>query len=235
MHTVLYIIRHIDIGGHIDIPYKKVGITGMGNATLDSRLHQISNTKSPIKAQCVAAWSHDNPRAVESALHVLMEDNRVEGEWFLDKDDTLVERLQPIMELIGAVEIPILESADAYTKSILKNEQEAKAKSDHILLGEVANLLSSPLRSSSRKGGPTFFSERRQLTYYVQARKSGRHNLSIGRSKDIYSELSQFMISRGYGVEQSPKGGLRVLGINCEVIAEIINLIESEFELAELT
>src|SRR5690606_34801338 len=130
-------------------------------------------TKSPIKAQCVAAWSHENAKAVEAALHLLMDDSRVEGEWFLDKDDTLVERMSPIMELIGAVVIPIQESQDAYTQSVLKIEREAKQKSDHILLGEVADLLNSPLRSSSRKGGPTFFSDSKQLTYYVAARKSG--------------------------------------------------------------
>lgn len=55
MQSILYVMRHIDIGGHIEVPYKKVGITGAGSATLDSRLQQISNTKSPIKAQCVAA------------------------------------------------------------------------------------------------------------------------------------------------------------------------------------
>ena len=38
MQSILYVMRHIDIGGHIEIPYKKVGITGAGNATLDSRL-----------------------------------------------------------------------------------------------------------------------------------------------------------------------------------------------------
>ncbi|MGM8226203.1 GIY-YIG nuclease family protein [Cellvibrio sp. ARAG 10.3] len=155
-HTIIYVMRHIDIGGHIDIPYKKVGITGWGNATLDSRLQQISNTKSPIKAQCVAAWTHENAKAIESALHLLMEDNRVEGEWFLDKEDTLVERMSPIMELIGATVVPIQESQDAYTQSVLKTEEEAKKKTDHILLGEIADLLNYPLRSSSRKGGPTF-------------------------------------------------------------------------------
>jgi hypothetical protein len=93
MQSIIYVMRHIDIGGHIDIPYKKVGITGEGNATLTSRLQQISNTKSPIKAQCVAAWQYDNARALETALHSLLEDSRVEGEWFLDKDDTLVERM----------------------------------------------------------------------------------------------------------------------------------------------
>jgi hypothetical protein len=29
-------MRHIDIGGHIDIPYKKVGITGAGTHFLDA-------------------------------------------------------------------------------------------------------------------------------------------------------------------------------------------------------
>lgn len=87
---------------------------------------------------------------------MLMEDSRVEGEWFLDKEDTLVERMRPIMELVGAREIAIAESNDIYTKSILKKETEDKAKQDHILLGEISELLESPLRSSSRKAGPTF-------------------------------------------------------------------------------
>lgn len=229
-HTVIYVMRHIDIGGHIDIPYKKVGITGLGNATIDSRLQQISNTKSPIKAQCVAAWSHDDARAVETALHKIMEDSHVEGEWYLDKDDTLVERLQPMMDLIGATEVPVVESKDAYTKSILKSEREAKEKSDHILLGEIAEMLNFPLRSSSRKGGPTFFSDRKQLTYYVAARKSGRHHLNIGRSREVFSDLSSFLEDNGYDVEQGKSGGARVLGVSCEVIAEIINLIEDQFE-----
>lgn len=143
-------MRHIDVGGHIDIPYKKIGITGDGNSTLSSRLQQISNTKSPIKAQCIAAWGHDDARAVESALHALLADSQVEGEWFLDKDDTLVERMQPIMDLIGASIIHIEESNDAYTQNALKNESAQKQKQEHILLGEISELLHKALRSSSR-------------------------------------------------------------------------------------
>jgi len=228
--SIIYVMRHIDIGGHIDIPYKKVGITGAGNATLSSRLQQISNTKSPIKAQCIAAWQHHDARAVENALHLLMEDSKVEGEWFLDKDDTLVERMQPIMDLIGCQEIEIEQSDDAYTRGILEKEVTEKQKSDHILLGEISELITNPLRSSSRKGGPTFFSDEKQLTYYVGARKSGRHNLSIGRSKDVYDELSLFLDEHGYETEKGKKGNARFMGINSELIAEIINTIESDFE-----
>jgi hypothetical protein len=229
MHSIIYIMRHIDIGGHVDIPYKKVGITGSGKATLTSRLQQISNTKSPIKAQCVAAWEHSDARAVESALHSFMEDSRVEGEWFLDKEDTLVDRMQPIMSLIGAKPVQIKESKDSYTKNVIKKETEAKQKSDHILLGEVLDLLDKPLRSSSRNSGPTFFSENKELTYYVNARKSGKHYLSIGRSKGVFEEIRDFLEANGYDVDQSHKGHAKVINIGTSIIADVINLIEKDF------
>ncbi|WP_217530977.1 GIY-YIG nuclease family protein [Vibrio cholerae] len=229
MHSIIYVMRHIDVGGHVDIPYKKVGITGSGNATLTSRLQQISNTKSPIKAQCVAAWEHEDARAVESALHSFMEETRIEGEWFLDKEDTLVERMQLIMSLIGAIPIEIENSEDSYTQNVIKKEVEAKQKSDHILLGEVSDLLDMPLRSSSRNSGPTFFSEKKDLTYYVNARKSGKHHLSIGRSKGFFEEIKEFLERHGYDVEQSHKGHAKVLSITIPTIAEVINLIEKNF------
>lgn len=222
-------MRHIDIGGHVDIPYKKVGITGAGNATLTSRLRQISNTKSPIKAQCVAAWEHTDARSIEAALHSFMDESRIEGEWFLDKEDSLVERLQLIMGLIGAIPISIQESDDSYTKNILKKEIEAKQQSDHILLGEVSDLLEKPLRSSSRTSGPTFFSENKSLTYYVNARKSGKHHLSIGRSKEFFEEIRDFLEHHDYDVDQSHKGHAKVLNIDTKMIAEVINLIEKDF------
>ena len=231
MQLVVYVMRHIDIGGHIEIPYKKVGITGGGNATLDTRLQQISNTKSPIKVQCVAAWEHDDARAVEKAIHMLMEDSRVEGEWFLDKEDTLVERMQPIMELIGARQHPIVESTDPYTKDILKREDEEKAKFDHILLGKISEHLDSPLRASSRKSGPTFFSDNKELTYYVIARKSGKHHLAIRRSREVFAKIKNFLESHGYNVDQGKGGNAKVMSISNEVIAEVINTIERDFDM----
>lgn len=229
MQNIIYVVRHIDIGGNVDIPYKKVGITGEGNATLTSRLQQISNTKSPIKAQCIVAWEHTDARAVENVLHMLLDDSRVEGEWFLDKDDSLVERMQPIMSLIGAREVRIEQSNDPYTKSVMQKEVENKQKSDHILLGEISDFLAKPLRSSSRIAGPTFFSDDKQLTYYVNARKSGKHHLSIGRSKDVYEDIKEFLESHGFDVEQGKKGGAKVMSISTETVASIIDLIEREF------
>ncbi len=229
-HSIIYVMRHIDIGRHINIPYKKVGITGAGNASLTSRLHQISNTKSPIKAQYVAAWKHDNAQALEKALHSLLENMRVEGEWFFDEDDSLVERMQPIMDLLGASVIEIEESDDGYTKNIIKKELKEKEKAGHILLGEISDLLKSPFRSTSRKDGPTFYSNEKQLTYYISARISGKHNLGIGRSKGIYDKLSTFIAELGYDSDKARKGGVRIMGIDSNSIANIINAIEKSFD-----
>ena len=228
-HTIIYVMRHIDIGGHIEIPYKKVGITGAGNATLTARLQQISNTKSPIKAQCIAAWEHTDARAIENALHLLLEDSRIEGEWFLDKDDTLIERMEPMMNLLGSKKIEIEGSSDSYTNNVLKKESESKSASNQALLGEISELLKDPLRTSIRKSGATFFSDKTNLTYYVGYRKSGNHNVHIGRSKDVYSELSAFLEENGYDVDPSSEGSARIMGINSQRLAEAINLIESEF------
>tara|TARA_R110002072_G_scaffold5527_12_gene35477 strand:- start:15210 stop:15878 length:669 start_codon:yes stop_codon:yes gene_type:complete len=222
-------MRHIDVGENIDIPYKKVGITGKGSATLDSRLRQISRTKSPIKAQLVAAWQHASAKDVEAALHSILDDRRIEGEWFLDKDDTLVESMRPIMKLLKATELPIAESQDEYTKSVMRREEKIKEKAEHSLIAEITKFLEKPLSTSTRIAGPTFFSDEKKLTYYIAVRKSGRHLLKIGRSKPVYKRLSTFLEDKGYEVAKGSKGAVRILGVEVETIAGIINQIEKEF------
>ena len=228
--SIIYVMRHIDVGGNIDIPYKKVGITGAGNATLSMRLQQISNTKSPIKAQCVAAWSHDDARVIENAIHLLLEDSRVEGEWFLDKNDTLVERLTPLMMLLGAKEMSLKDELDTYTDAVLRKESASQQSSNQVLLGEIASLLNIPLRSSLRKAGPTIFGDSSKLTFYVNNRKSGLHNVYIGRSKKVFNELQRFLDEQNYELETtSSYEETLVSGITKERVADIINLLESTF------
>ncbi len=74
-------------------------------------------------------------------MHLLLDDNRIEGEWFYDKDDTLVEQMQPMMELLGAKEIAIKGAEDSYTRNILKKEDDSKSASNKALLGEIEILL----------------------------------------------------------------------------------------------
>lgn len=230
-HSIIYVMRHIDIGGHIEIPYKKVGMTGKGNATLSTRLQQISNTKSPIQAQCIAAWEYHDAGKLETALHSLLMDQRVEGEWFYDQDDTLVERMEPIMNLIGAKKIVIEQSDDSHTRNIIQREKAVKEAKDHRLLGEISELINSPLKSGSRIEGPTFWSSSHDLTYYVNARASGFHNLGLGRSKAIISQLRAFLEKEGYTTEVTSRGECVVIGLELNQIAEAINKIETLFKI----
>lgn len=228
-HTIVYVMRHIDIGGYIEIPYKKIGITGAGDATISSRLQQISNTKSPIKAQCIAAWIHDDARRVETAIHQLLEDSRVEGEWFYDRDDNLQERMAPLMTLIGAKPLEISDENDSYTKVIMKKEEKSRKDTHRNLLGEIAEILDVPLQASVRQNGPTFFSKEKKLTYYVNARKSGMHMLGIGRSKSIFEPLFAFLELHGYDVDEDTKGNVKVESLSSERVGEVINLLEREY------
>ena len=162
-------------------------------------------------------------------MHLLLEDSRVEGEWFLDKDDTLVERMQPMMELLHAKEIQIEGAEDSYTKNALKKENESKSASNQALLGMVSELLNEPLRTSIRKGGPTFFSDKTNLTYYISYRKSGNHNLAVGRSNKVYEELKAFLETKDFEVELHPRGHAILMGLAPQMLAELINTVESEF------
>jgi len=139
--------------------------------------------------------------------------------------------MQPIMQLLNAKEIIIEGSNDNYTKSILKKESDSMSLSNQTLLGEISELLKEPLRTSIRKGGPTFFSDKTNLTYYIGYRKSGNHILSIGRSKENYEILKLFLEEQGgYDVEQHARGHAILRGLSSLTLSEIINSVESNFD-----
>ncbi len=232
-HTIVYVMRHFDVGNNIDIPYKKVGITGAGSATLTNRLQQINNTKSPIQTQCMIAWSHNEAGAIENALHLLLEDIRVSGEWFLDKDDSLVERMKPIMQLLGAEEITIKDENDDHAKNILKQESDTKKQKKLLhqkLLGEIMSLLHNQLDTSlAPKDGLTIFGS--QLTFSVRYRKSGAHSLHISKCKEVFEQLKLFLEAKGFNFKSSPNmQNARVSGVSSQEIANIINDVEAELK-----
>ncbi len=228
-HNIVYVMRYVDIEGYVnDIPYKKIGITR--NENLNSRVQEISGTKSPIKVQCVSAWSHDKAREIENAMHIFLEDVRSDGEWFKDENDSLVERMQPIMQLLGAEEIIIKDEHDAYTQKILKQESDTKTPLYQKLLGEITFLLHNPLPTRlAPKDGLTIFGS--QLTFSVRYRKSGAHSLHIGKCKEVFEQLKLFFDAKGFDLKSSPNiQNARVSGVSSEEIANIINDVEAEFK-----
>lgn len=60
----------------------KIGFTSRSVA---ARTSELSKTRSPVKSRCIAAWKVPNAQTVESYLHAALEDVRLDGEWFSDR------------------------------------------------------------------------------------------------------------------------------------------------------
>ncbi len=236
--NIVYVMRHIDIGGNVNITYKKIGITGSGNANLNNRVQEISGTKSPIKALCIFAWSHNEAQKIEKALHDLLEDNRVEPkcEWFKDENDTLVDRLKPIMELIGAEVVEEFKNleVDKYTQKAVK-KQDDKASLNKQVLDEIMadHLLNKELKTSLRGDGPTIRGDDSELTFYVYPISCGAINLRIGRSRKVFEPLKTFLYNKDKKFVCEPTGNKEeaiIYDVSVQEIATIINDTEAEFK-----
>ncbi|HIF9172261.1 GIY-YIG nuclease family protein [Photobacterium damselae subsp. damselae] len=186
--NILYVMELIDSGRQIEIPYKKVGITGKGNATLDSRIRQLSGTKCPVKVFCRAAWKFENAKGLEAAIHKLLDDKRMEGEWFLDPDDDLVERLGPLMDLVNAEPYLDAMQQDGATKSLLKKEVTSTEKWKNQLIDELLEHLTVSLKENRHPRGVSLYDDAKGITYQVILKKSGEHRLLIGKGFKSYPE-----------------------------------------------
>ncbi len=227
-HTIVYVMRHVDATGNIKIPYKKIGITGSGNATLSGRLKQLrpNDAKSPIQIQCVIAWKHNEASEIEEDLHLMLKGQNALGEWFIDECGSLVEGLKGLMKKMGAEEIALEDSNDEYTKSVMKKEHDLNQK----LLNEIIALLSKKLeRTSIRQDGPTIKGDDSELTFYVNPTIRGSHNLYIGRSDQVFEQLKSFLDKKRFNCKQSGSEA-KVSDISVQEIADIINYAEAEFK-----
>lgn len=69
-------------------PIKKIGIT----TDLPTRREkELLGTISPVKISIVKAWTQIDARKVESMLHTILDNSRLDGEYFWDGNETLVD------------------------------------------------------------------------------------------------------------------------------------------------
>jgi hypothetical protein len=69
------------------------------------RENALNSTKFTIGYTMVKVWAVENMSQIEKALHSILP-NRLDGEWFEDEDDTLIDRITKFMTHIGGVEQP---------------------------------------------------------------------------------------------------------------------------------
>ena len=101
-------------------PIKKIGIT---TDHPERREKELLGTISPIKVSIVKAWTGVDARKIESMLHTILDNSRLDGEYFWDGNETLVAAVTDFMNLYhpDAKEI------------IITNDSDVKAASDAAL------------------------------------------------------------------------------------------------------
>jgi|GEM_PF-2753748 len=76
-------------------PIKKIGVT---TDLPQRREKELLGTISPVKISIVKAWTEIDARKVESMLHTILDNSRLDGEYFWDGNETLVDAVTDFIE-----------------------------------------------------------------------------------------------------------------------------------------
>ena len=106
-------------------PVKKIGIT---TDHPERRERELLGTISPVKISIVKAWTDIDARKVESMLHTILDNSRLDGEYFWDGNETLVDAVTDFIDSYHpeAQEITISVDSDvtAATEAIQKKNSQ---------------------------------------------------------------------------------------------------------------
>ena len=126
-------------------PIKKIGITTDHPAR---REKELLGTLSPIKISIVKAWTAIDARSLESMLHNLLDNLRLDGEYFWDGNETLVDSVSDFISAYHpeAKEILITDDADvkAASDAAIKRAPSASMRKWYQSLKKWASIIKSP-------------------------------------------------------------------------------------------
>ena len=169
-------------------PIKKIGIT---TDHPERREKELLGTISPIKVSIVKAWTGVDAREVESMLHTLLDNSRLDGEYFWDGNETLVdgvvafiEKYYPEAEEITINDSPDVKAASASVdkKNVLRIYEEVVPMLEEIGLDYNVTKNEKGVRI---KAG--------EYNLHIGARTGGRYTLTIwSKKKSTEDALKDF-------------------------------------------
>jgi Meiotically up-regulated gene 113 len=106
-------------------PIKKIGIT---TDHPERREKELLGTISPVKISIVKAWTGIDARAIEAMLHTILDNSRLDGEYFWDGNETLVDAVTNFINRYhtDAVEITIDDDPDVKAASASVNKKNSR-------------------------------------------------------------------------------------------------------------
>ncbi len=173
-------------------PIKKIGIT---TDHPERREKELLGTVSPVKVAIVKAWTGIDARKVESMLHTILDNCRLDGEYFWDGNETLVEAVSDFIHAYhsDAEEIGIADESD-----VIAATQAVKKKNSQRIYTEVTPELEKLglVYAVGKKGRGVKF-KAGEYSFALGARSSNRYTLTIwSKTKSTQEALSDFQDSQ---------------------------------------
>ncbi len=169
-------------------PVKKIGIT---TDSPERRERELLGTISPVKIAIVKAWTGIDARKVESMLHTILDNTRLDGEYFWDGNETLVDAVSDFIQAYHpeAEEITISDDSDviAATKSVQKKN------SQRIYTEVVPSLEELSIQHNITKSGKGVRFKLGEYQLNLGGKTGGRYTLTIwSKTKSTEQALNDF-------------------------------------------
>ncbi|MBD3653128.1 GIY-YIG nuclease family protein [Kangiella sp.] len=169
-------------------PIKKIGIT---HDAPNKREKELLGTKSPIKVSIIKAWTNLDARQIERMLHNILDNTRLDGEYFWDGNETLVDSVSdfiltyhPDAQEIGVSDDPDVKAA---------TETLEKKNSDRMLTEVVPTLDELGIDHTISQNGQKVHFHLGDYKLVLSGRTAGRFTLTIwSKTKTTEEALSDF-------------------------------------------
>ncbi len=201
-------------------PVKKIGIT---TDHPERREKELLGTMSPVKVAIVKAWTNIDARKVETMLHTILDNCRLDGEYFWDGNDTLVEAVTDFIDSYHseAEEVKLSEDSDVTAAT----EAVQKKSSQRIYTEVVPHLEKLAIKYNITKDGRGIRFKIEDYQLHLGGKTGGLYTLTIwSKTQSTDQALSDFSNSQELS-GNSTEGSNRRARIPMSKLEVIINSI----------
>lgn len=186
-------------------PIKKIGIT---TDHPERRERELLGTVSPVKIAIIKAWTGIDARKVESMLHTILDNIRLDGEYFWDGNETLVDAVTNFMGSYHPESTEIELSNDADVEAAAKAVQ--KKNSERIYTEAIPKLEEFSIQYGLVKQGKGVSFKLGEYKLVLVGRTNGRYTLTIwSKTKTTEQTLTDFPGSQELSVNSTDESNRR--------------------------
>jgi hypothetical protein len=203
-------------------PIKKIGVT---YDHPERRERELLGTCSPVKIAIVKAWTDVDARKIELMLHSILDNSRLDGEYFWDGNETLVEAVSEFIRVYHpeAKEIEIEDDQDVQAAS----EAADKKSTQRIYTKVVPKLEAMKINYKVTKNGRGIRFGLGEYRLVLSVRTAGRYTFTIwSRTKSTEEALQDFEGSQELSAQGSEDSDRRAR-IPMAKLETIIEAIEN--------